>query len=245
MSPPNAGTFIAMPRFPYTQTIVHSVLVTIAAAGALKAQSGGNLAALERDQQAAQQAEARWMELAGGLDARLARMLPCDPRAEAAIQEVSQASVLRLTALDQYLDTQAAAATADSEAVLALHAQIQSGQNEYAVQQADTLEELAAVDQMMAMLTASAAAQPTLNTALNKLGEIRALVQQRAAQGDQRYEARPALLNALADLAQVLQDREIALRDEQLAHEAERARWNSYYTTRLNRAQLECSITGQ
>ena len=48
---------------------------------------------------------------------------------------------------------------------------------------------------------------------------------------------------SLRDLVTKFDARDAALRDESVAFEAERARWNGYYAARLARAQTECSIT--
>ena len=59
-----------------------------------------DLAALE---QTAQKRHAEWEALAKDMNDRMARILPCDPRALAAVTEVSRASEARLAALADYL----------------------------------------------------------------------------------------------------------------------------------------------
>jgi len=60
---------------------------------------------------------AEWEALAKGLDAKIARLLPCDPRAKSAIEEVSHASEARLAALGEVLKIALAQANADTERV--------------------------------------------------------------------------------------------------------------------------------
>src|SRR5690242_468800 len=59
-----------------------------------------DLAAL---QQAAEKRHAEWEALAKDMNDRVSRILPCDPRALAAVSEVSRASESRLAALSDYL----------------------------------------------------------------------------------------------------------------------------------------------
>src|SRR5438477_5972530 len=59
-----------------------------------------DLASLE---QTAQKRHLEWEALARDMNDRMARMLPCDPRALAAVAEVSRASEARLAALSDYL----------------------------------------------------------------------------------------------------------------------------------------------
>ena len=51
----------------------------------------------------AEKSAAAWQTLADGLDARTSRLLPCDSKMKAAIDEVSRASEARMTALLEYL----------------------------------------------------------------------------------------------------------------------------------------------
>ena len=50
-------------------------------------------------------------------------------------------------------------------------------------------------------------------------------------------------MTLLRDLVAKFDARDAALREEFAAFEAERARWNGYYSARRTRAQIECSIT--
>mgnify|MGYP003334884275 CR=1 FL=1 len=67
----------------------------------------GSLAFAQRPipelEQAALSSHTAWYAIASTLDVRVARMLPCDAAATAAIEEVSKASTGRLVALSAYL----------------------------------------------------------------------------------------------------------------------------------------------
>ena len=62
--------------------------------------------------QTARQKAADWDTLAQALDASIGRLLPCDPKGPAAIEEVSRASDARLAALADYLQAASAAGLA-------------------------------------------------------------------------------------------------------------------------------------
>src|SRR5438270_13154723 len=71
------------------------------------------LASLE---QAAQKSLVAWNGLARDLDSKVARLLPCDPKAIAAINEVSRASEVRLNDLSDYLRAAASSANMETNA---------------------------------------------------------------------------------------------------------------------------------
>src|SRR5580692_3102409 len=71
---------------------------------------------LDALRQTADKTAADWEALAKGLDQKIETLLPCDPKSRAAVEEVSRASDVRLSALSAYLKTSAAAARADTDA---------------------------------------------------------------------------------------------------------------------------------
>src|SRR5207249_2094106 len=84
-----------------------------AAVAAAQDKPPDSLPALE---QAAEKRTTEWDTLAGGLAARIAGLLPCDPRVQSAIEEVSRASDARVAALQQYFQAVAAKAKEQTEA---------------------------------------------------------------------------------------------------------------------------------
>ena len=78
------------------------------------AQDVPDLAALE---QTMQKRYGEWESVAKDLSERMARILPCDPRALAALTEVSRTSEARLAALADYLRAVSAKAFAETAAV--------------------------------------------------------------------------------------------------------------------------------
>ena len=193
----------------------------------------------------AQQAEVKWLELAGALDGKLARMLPCDTRVTQSIEEVRTASTQRLSDLNRYMSALSVTATTDAQHLAELSAEIDALLEVSVEEAADTEQERIAVEEMVTMLTASAQRQRSLEPALEILKQIQQSVALRSDLSSEQTDAASALLTAVAALGQIYQERQTAIEDERRALDAERAQWTTYYSTRLSRAQLECTITGQ
>src|SRR4051794_36016523 len=78
-----------------------AMVVTVAAGGIVSAQAPAP-SSLPALQQSVSQRTAEWNTLATNLEQRIARLLPCDLQARAAIDEVSRASEARSVALTSY-----------------------------------------------------------------------------------------------------------------------------------------------
>ena len=120
-----------------------AVALGILVCGTVLAQSSPDLATLE---QTARKRHAEWEALAKDLGERIARILPCDPRAAAAVTEVSRASETRLAALAEYFKaatTQAFAETATAKILLNAE---EKHAVEAGIERADTGQEQTAVD---------------------------------------------------------------------------------------------------
>jgi hypothetical protein len=203
-------------------------------------ESGPDLAALE---QTAQKRHAEWESLAKDLSERMARILPCDPRYAGGITEVSRASEARLAALADYLRAATVKAFAETGAARILLNTEERRAREAALERADAGQEQTAVDTQSDALAVSVKQRASLEESQKVLEQIAALVRQRTAAAEQQAGAADAGVMLLRDLVPKFDARDAALRDEAVAFEAERARWNGYYSARLARAQIECSIT--
>src|SRR5579863_596903 len=102
-----------------------------------------DLGALE---QTAQRRHAEWETLAKDMNDRLARILPCDPRALAALTEVSRASEARLSALADYLRAASSQAFAETAAARNLLSAEEKRAVETSLERADAGQEQTAVD---------------------------------------------------------------------------------------------------
>lgn len=199
-----------------------------------------DLGALE---QTAQKRQTAWESLAKDLNERVARILPCDPRATAAIIEISRASEARLAALADYLRAASVKAFAETASAKILLDAEERRAVEAGLQQADAGQEQTAVDTQSDALAESVKQRASLEDPQKLLVQIAAMVHQQAAAAEQQAGAADADLALLRDLVTKFDARDAALRDESVAFETERARWNGYYAARLARTQTECSIT--
>jgi hypothetical protein len=199
-----------------------------------------DLAALE---QTAQKRQTEWESLAKDLNERVARILPCDPRSAAAINEVSRASEARLAALADYLRAVSVKAFGETASAKILLDAEERRAVVAGLERADAGQEQTAVDTQSDALAESVKQRTSLEDPQKLLVQIAAMVHQRAAAAEQQAGTADADVALLRDLVTKFDARDAALRDEAVAFEAEHARWNGYYAARLARTQTECSIT--
>jgi chromosome segregation ATPase len=194
-------------------------------------------------QQAAAKTTADWDAVAGSLEARVARMLPCDKRVRAAIDEVSQASDARLAALSRYLQAASAQARKDAEAARAALADHEKNAHEIEAERTEPQQDLTAVEAQLADLVESAKRRAALDGAQKKLEAIAAAARQRVEAEDQQAGRFAALSASLRELAAAYDSRQKAVEGEISALAIETTRWSDFYAARFARAQTECSIT--
>jgi hypothetical protein len=204
------------------------------------AQDAPDLAALE---QTAQKSHAEWEALARDVNDRMARILPCDPRALAAVADVSRASEARLAALADYLRGVSVQAFGETAAIRILLDAEEKRAVEAGLERADAGQEQTAVDTQSDALAQSLQQRTSLEAPQKLLQQIAAMIHQRVNATEQHAGSADAAVALLRDLAAKFEARDAALRDEFTAFEAERARWNGYYAARRTRAQIECAIT--
>jgi hypothetical protein len=202
--------------------------------------TAGDLASLE---ETAKKRHAEWESLATSLEERLARIQPCDPRSTTAIAEVGRMSEMRLAALSDYLRAASAKAFAETAAAKLLLDAEEKHAGEAARERADAGQEQTAVDIQSDALAQSIRQRSSLQDAQKSLGDIAALIRQRAAETEQQAGMADKMVPLLRDLVAKFDARDVALRDETAAFELERTRWNGYYSARQSRAQTECFIT--
>jgi hypothetical protein len=193
-------------------------------------------------QEAAEKKNADWDALAKTVEARIARMLPCDARVRGAIEEVSRASEARLSALSQYLQAVAAQFHADAQLVAQALSRQEEGAREGETNRAETEQERIAVDAQLTDLAESLKRRAQLAEAQRSLSAIADVVRQRVENAQQQAAKRAALTAGLRELAAALETRDTAVQAEIAAAGAEASRWSEYYAARLARAQTECAI---
>lgn len=191
----------------------------------------------------AARASAAWENLAKGLEAKITRMLPCDPRLTAAIEEVGHASEERLAALNQYVQAAVVQARQDTESARAAIAAEQAATRELETDRAEAEQERIAVEGQLSDLIDSAKRRPALEDARAKLQAIAASIAARSADLQTEIGKRAALLASLNDVFTTRQARQRALESQLSALGLETQRWSDYYAARLARARTECDIT--
>lgn len=195
-------------------------------------------------EQAALSTNTAWFTLASSLDVRVARMLPCDAAATAAIEEVNRASTARLIALSAYLK----AVTDQAATDVATARQIQREETAYltgvGTERTDTEQERAGIETQINNLAESVLKKVSLTAASDELRQLETSVRERANMVTTHATAAEGSLKYFEDFAVALEQREIALRKIQTSLEEERTKWNGYYTARLARARVECSAMG-
>jgi chromosome segregation ATPase len=212
------------------------LLLTVAA----PAQEGTQLPSLA---ETAAKASAAWANLAKGVEGRIARMLPCDPRLTAAIEEVSQASEARLAAVNQYVQAAVLESQQDSETARAALTVEQASARELETDRAEIEQERIAVEGQLSDLTDSAKRRPALEDARVKLQQIASSLDARGADLQAQIAKRATLVASLGAVLSARQARQRALEAQLSALPVETQRWNDYYAARLARARTECEIT--
>lgn len=198
--------------------------------------------ALATLRQTADKTAADWSALASGLAQKIATLLPCDPTARAAVEEVSRASSARLAALSAYLNAAVARArqdTEDAKRVLAAQAALGGAWN---TERAEADQERTAIEAQIADLKESMRKRGSLAAAERVLVEIDKIVKDRSARADDQASRKDRLDTLLGGLVVACQDRQTALENESVLLDAETSKWSDYYTARIARAVTECSI---
>jgi hypothetical protein len=194
--------------------------------------------------QAATKAHNDWFNLASDLDIRVARMLPCDAGATAAIEETGRAATARIIAMSTYARAAADQAAQDATTAREIQRSETARISGAGADRTDMDAERTAVQNQLTNLGESVRKKLTLTAAHDDLRIIEAMVRDRSNMVATSASVSESSLKLFEDLATSLEQREAALRKHLTALQDERTRWNGYYTARLARARIECSVTG-
>jgi hypothetical protein len=183
-----------------------------------------------------------WLKLTQNLDAKIAGLLPCDPKIATSLREVSKASDARLDAVSEYLraavDRAAATSTAASQLLEG------SASKKFAeMERIETTQERAAIDGQMSQLVASSIVRRELSASEAALREIATQVDARNSLLARQISQEGARQESLANYVDQLKVREEKLKEAASAYQAEADQWKSYYAARLDRAKAECDAT--
>lgn len=194
---------------------------------------------LKRD---ANQRAVEWLSLAGNLESRLARMLPCDARASGLIDEVQAASDARFAAANRYWQAMAARSNQGLPGIDQLAQRQQERATEFAQTQGDTDSEHSSVEAHLVALKMSVAKAPSFGGAGKQLEALAAESQQMAERAGQRTANAAALASDLRAVGTQGGGNRSEIDAKLKALAAEQSGWNEYYGARRARAQTECFI---
>src|ERR1051325_10777483 len=215
--------------------------LALAEAGALSAQvTGANSPAALQENIPKRTQE--WTTLASNLELRLSRLLPCDARVRASIEEVSRAADARAVARTSYWTTVSVRSKAQIEAIRGLLAQEEARFGDWAKDRADALADVAATTAEASSLGPSIRQLPALAAPQKTL---EAIAQTYAVLQTQSEERETGFMQLIADLREFLkasQARQAAIEDELKSIGSEGQLWSAYYSARQARAQIECSM---
>ncbi len=213
----------------------------LAAAAALRAQDAGanSLPAL---QDTAAKRTAEWNTLTTGLELRLVRLLPCDPRVRTSVDEVAKASDSRTAALTSYWNMVSLQSKAQVDAIRGMLGREEERSEGWSQEQTETEQESAATSAQAAALKASMQRVPALAGPQKSLESLAQSDRLLAAQAQERATNGGLLLADLRDLLKASQARQSALDEQLKSVTAEGQRWSAYYAARQARAQIECFI---
>ena len=193
-------------------------------------------------QQTVSQRTSEWTALASNLEQRVARLLPCDPQARAAIAETTRASDARSIALTSYWTMASLQSKAQVEAIRGLLAQEEVRVGDSAVDASEAKLDVDLAAAQSAALASSVRQVPALANPQKDLEAIGEQYRLLETQGQERTAGEGRLIDDLRELLNASQARQAAIDDRLKTVGAEGQRWSAYYMARQARAQIECSL---
>ncbi len=204
-----------------------------------QAPAAGSLPAL---QQTVSQRTAEWNTLATNLELRIARFLPCDPQARAAIDEAGRASDARIIALTSYWTVASVRSKTQVEDIRGLLAQEEDKVGDWAVDANQAKVDVALSAAQAASLATGVPQAPALANPqkdLEAIGEQYRLLEKQA---QDRASAHGRLIDDLRELLKTAQARQVAVDQRLKTVGTEGQNWSAFYAARQARAQAECSL---
>jgi hypothetical protein len=197
---------------------------------------------LQVPQQRVAQRTAEWNSLAASLEQRVARLLPCDLQARAAIEEVSRASDARTIALTSYWTTASIQSKTQIDAIRGLMAREEDRAGDWVVDASQVQADVAFAVAQGSSLATSVPQLPALANPRKDLEAIAEDYRSLEKQAQERAAVGGRLLDDLRELLKTSQARQAAIDERLKTVGAEGQRWSAYYAARHARAQIECSL---
>lgn len=216
-------------------------MATVATGGIVSAQSPSP-SSLPALQQSVAQRTSEWNTLATNLELRIARLLPCDPQARAAIDEVSRASEARSVALTSYWTVASLQSKTQVEAIRGLLSQEESRVGDWVVDASQAQTDVAFPMALKTSLASSVSQMPALANPQKDLDAIAEQYRSLQKQAQDRAAAHGRLIDDLRELLNTTQARQAAIDERVRTVSVEGQRWSAYYAARQARAQSECFL---
>ena len=218
-----------------------AIAAVIAPGGIVSAQTSAP-SSLPALQQSVSQRTAEWNTLATNLEQRVARLLPCDPQARAAIEETGRASDARIIALTSYWTVASRQSKTQVDAIRRLLSQEEERVGDWVVEASRAQADVA---YSIALRTSLATSLPRVPALANPQKDLEVIAEQYRSlekQARDRAAADEQLVNDLRELLNTSQARQAAIDERLRTVGVEGQRWSAYYAARQARAQIECSL---
>lgn len=218
-----------------------AIAAVFAPGGIVSAQAPtpGSLPAL---QQTVSQRTAEWNTLATNLEQRVARLLPCDPQARAAIEEAARASDARIIALTSYWTVASLRSKTQVEDIRGLLKHEEDKVGDWVVDANQAKVDVALAKAQGASLATGIAQVPAL---ANPQKDLEAIAEQYSLlekQAQDRAAAHGRLIDDLRALLSTVRARQLAIDQRLKTVGTEGQSWSAYYAARQARGQVECSL---
>ncbi len=217
-------------------------IAAVFAPGGIVSAQGPAPSSLPALQQSVSQRTAEWNTLATNLEQRIARLLPCDPQARAAIDEASRASEARSVALTSYWTVASLQSKTQVEAIRGLLSQEEERVGDWVVEASQAQADVAAATAEGASLAVGVAQIPALANPRRELSAITEQYRSLEKQAQDRAAAHGKLIDDLRELLNTSQTRQAAIDERLRTVGVEGQRWSAYYAARQARAQSECFL---
>ena len=180
--------------------------------------------------------------MAGNLEQRVARLLPCDPQARAAIEETSRASDARSIVLNSYWTVVSQQSKEQVEAIRGLLAKEEDRAGDWPSDANQAHADVASAASQAASLASGVLQLPALANPqkdLEAIGEQYRLLEK---QEQDRAAGARRLLDDLREVLKTAEARQAAIDERLKTVGVEGQRWSAYYAARQARAQIECTL---
>ena len=218
-----------------------AIVAVFAPGGIVSAQTPAP-SSLAELQQSVSQRTAEWNTLATNLELRVARLLPCDPQARAAIGEVSRASEARSVALTSYWTVASLQSKTQVEAIRRLLSQEEERVGDWVVDASQAQTDIAFAAGLKTSLASSASQAPAWANPQKELDAIAEQYRLLGKQAQDRAAAHGRLIEDLRGLLNASQARQAAIDERVRTVSVEGQRWSAFYAARQARAQSECFL---